>query len=1530
MFILKEKCLTNEAHELVKNIDSLDAIWDRLAARYGDNIQIVDAVNRDIQNCTITGQNVHKGLIDFVNILEKGVQDLESIKMEKEISNAYTIRLIEKKLPQRVYLKWLEEEHDDDGSKRFMQLLTFLKEERKRVEKVLMQRDPVVTEKENTKRRGINAATGGYNAAPPPSNTNQSTQKSCLVHTTNGNHHTRKCKKFMSMSVEERGKLVKDLEACVLCLTTSHKGASECPLIKSGWQPCDVSNCGKFHSRMLHGCTIQGLLFHVDIETSNTLLLIQKVPSTKGELVAFFDNGGNISMVTKSYVRKHKLRGVKITYELTTVTGTKNQDTYMYDVPIRDISGEVHIIKAYGIDNICEETEPGDMNEISKLFEGVNANEVERARKPVDLLIGSDYLRLHPKPTQESGNLILYKSRFGTGKLIAGNHELVTSSNNVSSFVKIVAKSNIRNVKVFREQKGVDFFTAESFGVSVPPKCNRCMRCKDCKFLAQRLSRIERKQYNIMLNNLTLDPVSQKWTTTYQFEVDPSVLENNREQVVAMTKKTELRLAKSPDVAAQYCDQFRDTVSRGVFAEVSKEELEAYKGPKWYITHHEVFKEDSASTPVRLVLNSSLRYKGESLNDALMKGPNALNDLWSVQLRFRTYNVALVIDLKKMYQSINTTAKEEFVRLVLWRDMNRNEEFTTYGTKTMNFGDKPAAAISSIALRETAEIYKHIDEVAAKKIQDDSFVDDITTGDKEDEQVDALLNNIKEILSKGGFHVKGAVKSGDKSEENLQLLGTGEIGRVLGVGWDPSEDVFVVRVRINFSKKHKGKRKEPDLELSDLATILNRKVTRRMILTVVMSCYDPYGLLSPITVQLKIELRELYRAELNLGWDDDISQEKKVIWHSILQLLKLAENIRFKRSIFNADAIGDPELLVFCDGSPLAMCSAAFIRWRLSEEEFDIRLIAAKTRVTPLSRMTVPKAELRATVMGVRLCKSVVETCNNMSFKRPLFFSDSRCTLATFSKDSTALNEFTGNSVDEVLNFSDTSQWFHVGSSDNIADIGTKMNAKIEDVQEGSEWQTGPRWLYGERESWPVKQDMREDEVPAESLLVKRKCFATTNHVSILDIEKLAMHTYNFLMRSTARILYALEKKSFKSNQVDLANLDRAEQYWLKESSRLTAIELEKGNLRSLRPQVDDDGVIVTSSRAVEGLKLTYNRDRFPILTSKDPLAHLWMQHVHCEDHSGVTKTVALSRRRYWIVRGGRLASKIRRSCYRCRTLDKELAQQQMAPLPAFRLSPAPVFNVTSIDLFGPLTIRDTVKRRTHMKVWGVIATCASVRAVYLDLTEGYSTDAILQTLRRFVTIHGCPSKMISDQGTQLIAASKDVASLTKDWNWTTVSQWASDNNMEWKFVPAEGQHMNGLSESLIRSVKRSIHHVIGDNILTFSELQVAFFEIANIINSRPIGVTPTNDPEFPQALTPNDLILGRATNEPPQGPFNTDTRLTKHNSFIQELVDSWWKRWYDTVLPSLVPCHKWLQRHCNCRLNNICLIRHSCYGFQR
>ena len=140
LYTLKERCLVGEAHEIVKNLNDIDSAWERLSDRYGNEINIVDSINHDLSKLTIPKQNSDKGLIEFVNILERGVQDLESIKCEGEIANALTVRVIEKKLPPRVLRKWFDMERAEAGDERFKQLMKFLKQERRQVEQMVLQR----------------------------------------------------------------------------------------------------------------------------------------------------------------------------------------------------------------------------------------------------------------------------------------------------------------------------------------------------------------------------------------------------------------------------------------------------------------------------------------------------------------------------------------------------------------------------------------------------------------------------------------------------------------------------------------------------------------------------------------------------------------------------------------------------------------------------------------------------------------------------------------------------------------------------------------------------------------------------------------------------------------------------------------------------------------------------------------------------------------------------------------------------------------------------------------------------------------------------------------------------------------------------------------------------------------------------------------------------------------------------------------------------------------------------------------------
>ena len=102
------------------------------------------------------------------------------------------------------------------------------------------------------------------------------------------------------------------------------------------------------------------------------------------------------------------------------------------------------------------------------------------------------------------------------------------------------------------------------------------------------------------------------------------------------------------------------------------------------------------------------------------------------------------------------------------------------------------------------------------------------------------------------------------------------------------------------------------------------------------------------------------------------------------------------------------------------------------------------------------------------------------------------------------------------------------------------------------------------------------------------------------------------------------------------------------------------------------------------------------------------------------------------------------------------------------------------------------------------------------------------------------------------------------------------------------------------------------------------FYEVANIINGRPIGIVTGTDPTCPLPITPNHLILGRSTSEIPQGQLDGDRNVNRRYQFLQRLVEDWWKQWYQSVLPSLVPNFKWHQKYRNVREGDVCLIKYS------
>ena len=102
---------------------------------------------------------------------------------------------------------------------------------------------------------------------------------------------------------------------------------------------------------------------------------------------------------------------------------------------------------------------------------------------------------------------------------------------------------------------------------------------------------------------------------------------------------------------------------------LSDVEIKDYKGPVHYVCHHEVLRPEKKSTPIRIVFNSSANFQGHCLNDYCIKGPDLLNSLFRVILRFIENAMAISGDISKMYNRILIPERDQHVQRFLWRNM---------------------------------------------------------------------------------------------------------------------------------------------------------------------------------------------------------------------------------------------------------------------------------------------------------------------------------------------------------------------------------------------------------------------------------------------------------------------------------------------------------------------------------------------------------------------------------------------------------------------------------------------------------------------------------------------------------------------------------------------------------------------------------------------------------------------------------------------------------------------------------------------
>ncbi|GFV34054.1 DUF1758 domain-containing protein [Trichonephila clavipes] len=149
----------------------------------------------------------------------------------------------------------------------------------------------------------------------------------------------------------------------------------------------------------------------------------------------------------------------------------------------------------------------------------------------------------------------------------------------------------------------------------------------------------------------------------------------------------------------------------------------------YYIPHHSVYKPEKTSTPLRVVFDASAKTtSGFSLNSILLNGGIIQQDLFSIVSRFRKHEYAFSADIKKMYRQILVDPNQRDLQRIMWKT-SADAPVKTYKLATVTYGTVSAPFLATRTLRALADEEKVEFPDAADVICNDSYMDDILSGE---------------------------------------------------------------------------------------------------------------------------------------------------------------------------------------------------------------------------------------------------------------------------------------------------------------------------------------------------------------------------------------------------------------------------------------------------------------------------------------------------------------------------------------------------------------------------------------------------------------------------------------------------------------------------------------------------------------------------------------------------------------------------------------------------------------------------------
>lgn len=511
-------------------------------------------------------------------------------------------------------------------------------------------------------------------------------------------------------------------------------------------------------------------------------------------------------------------------------------------------------------------------------------------------------------------------------------------------------------------------------------------------------------------------------------------LGSTRQIAMRQLQATERKLSRDSHIKQLYHENMRSYIDQ--------DQMEPASNPSPYVLpHHAIVKNDSSSHPVRIVFNASqISDTKKTLNQCMYSGPKLQKDVGDIILQFRLRAVALCCDIRQMYRAIIIHPDDRQFQHIFWR-FDSDQPVTEWELKRLTFGFTPASYIAQKCLYVLAASHEDIYPDAADVINKCCYVDDIVCSTNSPDDAMKLCQDLVSLLQSGGFELKKFTSSHHEVLANIpvedqepSLALDGDTLKVLGLQWDPKKDAFYYNVNI---------------KSSDI-------ITKRLILSNVASIFDVNGYITHLVIFLKILLQKIWISHGN--WDDPLSPPLLDAWKNFVQELPLLADLKIPRYISSPHVI-NYQIVAFADASTAAYAAMVYLRITCDDGSIFINLLRAKSKVAPLKTISVPRLELCAAHLLVKVLTSLesfLVTVNPIS--NITCFTDSTTVLAWLQTPPHQLKTFVANRVAAITDVAPPSQWRHVPTNHNPADLATRGLLPSHVLDQYDFWFHGPKF----------------------------------------------------------------------------------------------------------------------------------------------------------------------------------------------------------------------------------------------------------------------------------------------------------------------------------------------------------------------------------------------------------------------------------------------------------------------------------------